>query len=240
MAENIGTAATPAYRSPATANRYLAALSSCFTHAVKRKHWLARSPVREVEKETEREGRKRFLSDAERAALLKACGESPLPELRLIVLLAVTTGMRRGEIMELRWPDVDLQRGYATLRDTKNGDTRVAKLMPDVIALLREHGKILRVDTDLMLPAKRKAQPLNFDHEFVAAVKAAEIEDFRFHDLRHSAASYLAMSGASLIDIAAVLGHRTLAMVKRYSHLTPQHQAAVLDRMHEKYFGNTA
>ena len=65
----------------------------------------------------------------------------------------------------------------------------------------------------------------------------AGLEDFRFHDLRHSAASYLAMSGASLMDIAAILGHKTLAMVKRYSHLSEQHTTAAVDRMAEKFLG---
>jgi len=239
LEENIGTEDAPVSRSPATVNRYLAALSSCFSYVVKRKHWISTNPMRGVAKESEGKGRERFLSDAERTALLEACGRSELPELRLVVLLALTTGMRRGEIMGLRWPDVDLQRGVATLRDTKNGDTRAARLMPDVAALLREHGKVRRFDTDLVFPRKRRAAPIDFDHPFADAVKAAGIEDFRFHDLRHTAASYLAMSGATLAEIATVLGHRTLAMVKRYSHLTEQHTAGVLDRMHGKYFGNT-
>jgi integrase len=65
----------------------------------------------------------------------------------------------------------------------------------------------------------------------------AGLDDFRFHDLRHSAASYLAMSGATLMDIAAILGHKTLAMVKRYSHLSEQHTTAAVDRMAEKFLG---
>ena len=71
----------------------------------------------------------------------------------------------------------------------------------------------------------------------LSALAAAEIEDFRFHDLRHSAASYLAMSGATLTEIAEVLGHKTLEMVKRYSHLTEQHTSAVVARMNEQIFG---
>ena len=70
------------------------------------------------------------------------------------------------------------------------------------------------------------------------AVKA-EIEDFRFHDLRHSAASYLAMNGASLAEIADVLGHKTLQMVKRYAHLSDQHTAGVVESMNDKIFGQT-
>src|SRR5215831_18311304 len=86
-------------RSPATVNRYLAALSKAFSNAVREWHWMQENPVRRVAKETEPQGRVRFLSDAEREALLSACPESALPVLHIIVLLALTTGMRRGELL---------------------------------------------------------------------------------------------------------------------------------------------
>ena len=79
-------------------------------------------------------------------------------------------------------------------------------------------------------------KPVWFDPAWYEALDKAKIQDFRFHDLRHTAASYLAMSGATVPEIAAVLGHRTLQMVKRYAHLSDQHTGAVIERMTRKYF----
>ncbi|MCB1770973.1 MAG: tyrosine-type recombinase/integrase, partial [Candidatus Competibacteraceae bacterium] len=79
--------------------------------------------------------------------------------------------------------------------------------------------------------------PAQFRHAWDIALEVAQIEDFHWHDLRHSAASYLAMSGATLQEIAAILGHKTLAMVKRYAHLSEPHTASVVNRMNAKIFG---
>ena len=106
--------------------------------------------------------------------------------------------------------------------------------------LLRKRKKIRRADTDLVFvtPQGRKA---SFPQRaWDKALAEAEVEDFRFHDLRHSAASELAMSGATLAEIAEVLGHKTLAMVKRYSHLTEQHTSKVVARMNQRIFGDDA
>lgn len=238
LAENLGSMGSPRYRAPATANRYLAALSAAFTRAVREWHWLRENPLRQVSKGKEHPGIVRFLSDSERAALLNACEGSRLPELHLIVLLALTTGMRRGEILGLRWPDVDLRRGQATLHNTKNIDRRSVPLVPHVVELLERKAKVRRLDTDRVFSQPGKDKPLEIDHWFDQAMAEAKITNFRFHDLRHTAASYLAMSGATTAEIAAVLGHRTLSMVKRYAHLSDAHTGAVVDRMTKKYFGD--
>lgn len=235
LRQKIGTKETPRHRSPATANRFLSALSKAFSDAVREWHWLHENPLRRVAKEQESPGRVRYLSDDERKALLDACKKSELPELYLIVLFAVTTGMRRGELLGLRWPDVDLERGVAVIQHTKNGDKRSVPIVPEVAALLREHGKVRRLDNDMVFPSPGK-RPVWFDPAWYAALDAAKVENFRFHDLRHTAASYIAMSHATLPEIAAVLGHRTLQMVKRYAHLSDQHTGAVIERMTKKYF----
>lgn len=235
LRENIGTKETPQHRSPATANRFLSALSKAFSDAVREWHWLHDNPLRRVAKEQESQGRVRYLSDKEREALLAACRKSELPELYLIVMLALTTGMRRGEILGLHWPDVDLERRLIVLNTTKNRDRRSVPIVPEVLDLLREHGKLRRLDNAMVFPSPGK-KPVWFDPAWYAALEAAKIEDFRFHDLRHTAASYLAMSGATTAELAAVLGHKTLAMVKRYAHLSDQHTGAVIERMTKKYF----
>ncbi len=235
LAENIGTRQQPRRRSPATVNRYLAALSKAFSVAVREWHWLTDNPVRRVSKEREAPGRVRYLSDDERKALLRACKQSALTELHLIVLLALTTGMRRGELLGLRWPDIDLKRSLIVLQKTKNGERRSVPVLGEVATLLRSHAKVRRLDSDLVF-AGASGRPVAFDAAWYAALERAGVEDFRFHDLRHTAASYLAMSGATTPEIAAVLGHKTLAMVKRYAHLSDQHTGALVERMAQKYF----
>jgi integrase len=234
-------------RSPATVIRYLAALSHAFTIAVKEWGWLEANPVLKVTKPKEPRGRVRFLSDdvinngtvidGERTRLLKACTASPCKHLYPVVILALSTGMRLNEIMTLTWDSVDLQRRRITLHETKNGERRVVPLVSKALDILREHAKVRRLDTNLVFPSNKTKKPLDLRAPWEAALKAAKIEDFRFHDLRHTAASYLAMNGASVAEIAEVLGHKTLQMVKRYSHLSEPHTAGVVERMNTKLFG---
>jgi integrase len=220
----------------------MAALSHAFTIAVREWGWIEDSPMRKVTKPKESRGRVRFLSDEERNRLLKACRESSNPYLYPVVVLALSTGMRRGEIMDLTWDKVDLSRGRAILHETKNGDYRAAPLAGHALELLKELAKVRRIDSNLLFPSKeiqpqKPQKPVDLRDPWDAAVERAGIHDFRFHDLRHSAASYLAMNGASLSEIAEVLGHKTLQMVKRYAHLSEGHTASVVASMNQKIFG---
>lgn len=224
-------------RAPATVNRYLSALGKAFSNAVQEWHWIKDNPMRQIAKAEEPRGRVRYLDDDERARLLDACRASEYKPLHLIVLFAMTTGMRRGELLGLRWPDIDLDRRIAILHHTKNGDRRSVPIVPEVVDLLREHGRVRKLGSDQIFVSEGAPEVNRFDNAWYAALKAAKVENFRFHDLRHTAASYLAMSGATTPEIAAVLGHRTLQMVKRYAHLSDQHTGEVVERMTRKYFG---
>jgi integrase len=235
-----GTTYRHSQRSPTTVVRYLSALSHCYGIAVTEWGWLEESPMRKVKKPRESRGRVRFLDDAERARLLAACKESSNPLLYPCVVLALSTGMRYSELMELRWPDANLKDGYVILQKTKNGDRRRVPLAGLGLELLRKHAKLRRLDTDLLFPSDHdKRKPYNTRSAFEFALKRAEITDFKWHDLRHCTASYLAMNGASLAEIAEVLGHKTLAMVKRYSHLSDGHVSNVVASMNEKVFGGS-
>src|SRR5262249_1774400 len=139
-------------------------------------------------------------------------------------------GARKMELLTLTWRDVDLQRGVITLHTTKNGERRVLPLAGPAMALMRQHAKVRRPDTPPVFPRSDGRKPLDIRSVWKTALKHANIVDFRFHDLRHSAASYLAMNGASLAEIAEILGHKTLAMVKRYAHLSEVHTAGVVAR----------
>jgi integrase len=182
-------------------------------------------------------GRVRFLSDEERDRLLEACRESQNPYLQTIVILALSTGARRGELLSLRWPDVDLKRCRLTLRETKNGETRSVPLTGNGLAVLTQHAEVRRRDTTLVFPDRTGSRPLGIRGAFDNAVERSGITDFHFHDLRHTFASYLAMQGASLLEIAEVLGHKTLNMVKRYAHLSEAHTRGVVERMNRAVFG---
>lgn len=221
-----------AKRTGATVNRYIAALSACLSYGVKTLQWLERNPCERITKPTENKGRVRFLTDDERTLLLDAC--KPHADLYLAVVLSLTTGARQGEIMSLRWGQIDFGRQIITLHETKNGERRSLPLVGEAFTLLQARGKVHNLTDDRIFPptAKaKKAECLDLRQPWEAALKTAKVEGFRWHDLRHTAASYLAMSGVSLVEIAKVLGHRTLAMVARYSHLSDGHIVATGEKL---------
>lgn len=221
-------------RSPATINRYHVAISSVFKEARKRWMWVTDNPARGVARGQENAGRVRYLSDQERADLLDACKNSDWDGLHLLVILALSTGARLGELWSLTWSSIDMQKGTALLEDTKNGERRMLPLVPTVQDALTDWGRIRTLGVDLVFPsANDPSVPVgeSFREHWNVALADAGITDFRFHDLRHSCASYLAMNGATLLEIADVLGHKTLAMVKRYSHLSTDHKTDLVNRV---------
>jgi integrase len=227
-------------RSAATVNRYVAALSAVMTYGIKEHSppLLTSNPVTSVSRKTEARGRTRFLSDDERARLLDACGKSSWHPLRALVLLAITTGARRSEMTSLHWSDVDLVAGRALVRKSKNHEQRLLILAGEALKALKAleaeraaKPKEERSDYAFPNPSGAPGAIKFFDDNWHAALDAAGIKGFRFHDLRHTTASYLAAQGRSLLEIADVLGHKTLAMVKRYSHLVVDHKADVIAEM---------
>lgn len=216
----------------------MAALSHAFSIAVREWEWVDDSPLRKVSKPKEPRGRVRFLSDDEREILLVACKQSEAPYLYPLVILALSTGARRGELLGLKWGDIDFQRETAILHETKNNERRSLPLTGLALKQAKKLASIRRIDSDLVFPDITGKKPIEIRPAWEQVLKEAGIKDFRFHDLRHSAASYLAMDGASLAEIAEVLGHKTLQMVKRYSHLTEQHTASVVGKMNKKIFGD--
>lgn len=221
-------------RSGSTVTRYLAALSHMFSVAMKEWQWVDNNPVTRISKPKPPPGRTRALDAAERKALLDACKASDSPFLHLIVVLALSTGMRSGEIRELRWKRVDLANGWLTLDRTKNGRARSVRLSGLALELMREHAKVREISTDLVFPGRTLLRPIELGKAWATAVKRAGLHDFRFHDLRHTAASMLAMNGATTTELAAVLGHRTLQMVQRYAHIADTHAGAIVEKMNAK------
>lgn len=224
--------------SSSTVNRYMAALSHAISVAVKEWGWLDDSPMTKIAKFKEPRGRVRYLSDEERDRLLQACRESANPYLYCIVVMAISTGARKMELLRLKWKDVDFKRQIIILHETKNDERRSLPLVEYALELLKQHSDKYQLNkNDYVFPSKNGLLPMDIRTPWETVLKKAELEDFRFHDLRHCAASYLAMNGASTHEIAKVLGHKTLSMVKRYSHLSDSHTAEIVARMNNKIFG---
>lgn len=225
-------------RSPSTVVRYLAALSHALTVATKEWGWIEDSPISKVTKPKEPRGRVRFLDDTERKALLLACHESSNPYLYIAFVLALSTGMRQGELMNLTWEDIDFFKGRITLHETKNGERRVIPLKGLALELLQKHFANRQLDIGLAFPSKENPhKPMDLRFPWEQALIKAKVKNYKWHDNRHSCASALLMNQASLAEIAEILGHKTLSMVKRYSHLSETHTSNVVERMNQQLFG---
>lgn len=216
-------------KSTATLNRYMVAIAAVFTWAIEQrltpKGWV--HPCRGIKRLGESDGRVRFLDADERTRLFTTCRESLYPRLYALVLMAMLTGARKGELLALRWRDLDLAGGLASLGKTKNGDRRTLVLLPQLVDALRRFSQ----DPDRFVfgsVRSRFQKPGSIDSAWRDAVARAKVRDFRFHDLRHCCASYLAQAGTPLNVIAEVLGHRKLDMTRRYSHLTTQTKASAM------------
>lgn len=221
-------------RNPSTVNRYLSALGKALTVAVKEWGWIEDSPMRNVTKPSESEGRERFLSFDEKDRLLKACRESRNPNLLPIVSLALTTAMRFGEIAGLRWQDIDFDQRTITLSRTKNGDRRIIPLTDEAGEIFKGCQTFGSQSDEFVFRSNRNMivqQKVTIREAFEKALERAEIKNFRFHDLRHTAASYMAMSGATQGELMAILGHRSPSMTRRYAHYSQEHLKIVLDRV---------
>jgi integrase len=225
-------------RSPSTANRYLAALSGAFSIAVKEWNWLKENPVSKISKYKEAKPRERFLTKEEIEKLLAICKSSLSPHLYAVTLFAICSGARKGEILGLAWKDVDFERQTATLRETKNGETRTIPLSTPIVACLLDERKKRTRLSEYVFPSEDGTHPADIRTAWENAIQEAEL-DICFHTLRHTAASHLTMGGASMIEVGSILGHKTLAMVKRYSHLSVAATAKVLNRMNEEVLGKT-
>ena len=223
-------------RQPATTVRYLASLSHVLSIAVDDWAWLPENPVRKVRKPKQPRGRLRFLDDDERVRLLNACRESTSTTLYPSVVLALATGMRRGEIFSLRWHQVDLELGTITLHDTKNGERRSVYLSGYPLKVLRTWASSAPQPSAHVFPGSRAGAGRDITKPWDTALKRAGIEGFRFHDLRHTTASTLAMGGKSMVEIGEVLGHKSPQMTKRYAHLSGSHTRNVLAGMVSQFW----
>lgn len=173
------------------------------------------NPVLAVRKPAPGKARDRRLLPDEEKRLLGECA----PVLKAIILFALETGMWRGEIQKLRWKDVELIKCTAQLLDTKNREDRTIPLSSRAIAVLKG---LPRNINGKLFPGT------DISHSFTAACKRAAIKDLRFHDLRHEATSRFFEKGLNPMQVSAITGHKTLQMLKRYTHLRAEDLAKLL------------
>ncbi len=206
---------------PATINRFLATIKHMFTKAVE---WdmveeEVYKRVRKVKLLEENNRRLRFLSQEECQKLMESCDKHLLP----IVVTALNTGMRKGEVLSLKWDNVDMKHGFILLDRTKNGERReipINETLREVFQSLprRLDGKFVFYDPKTGSPYQ------DIKHSFGSALRRAGIQDFHFHDMRHTFASHLVMQGVDITTVKELLGHKTLTMTLRYAHLAPSHK----------------
>jgi integrase len=218
---------------PATYNRHLAVLSSIMDFATRQQEddavtdqYINENPCKKVRSLQLDNKIVRYLSDDEKPRLIRAAQEIG-GKFYLKVLMALTTGMRKGELDQLRWCDIDYERGLALLHDTKNGEARHTPI-PDVT--MAEILKYRENCNGLVFPSPTKPnKPFDYRKKWASCLKAANIEVFRWHDLRHDTASTLARDGRTLKEIAEILGHKSLISTDRYAHLCTEHKSQLLN-----------
>jgi len=218
----------PEELSNTTINKYKKLVSVVFNYGI-RELGLLDNPTRYIRSLPEKKGRTRYLSDNERERLFKACRDSKWDKLYLLVLMAITTGARRGELLSLRWDSVDIGKQTAYVMTSKNGEPKVLPLTNSVIGELNKFGP--NANSLIFCSEIKPDKPYFFYKQWDRVRKEAELIDFRFHDLRHTTASYLAQNGATLLEIADVLGHKQIEVTKRYSHLCIEHKSSLINRV---------
>ena len=216
----------------------LALLSHLFNIAIR--EWrmgLIYNPVAAVRKPASGPGRNRRLLPDEEKALLAACDQASNPMLGWMVRTAIYTGMRAGEIRSLRRDQVNLARRIITLNKTKNGSARTVPLTQRAVKVFQEAlaHPIRPKDTDLVYwgePGRDgQRRPYEYNSSWRRALKRAGITDLRFHDLRHEAVSRLVEAGLGDQEVAAISGHKSMQMLRRYTHLRAEDLVARLDQV---------
>jgi integrase len=221
---------------PATVRHHLMMLKHTFTMAVK---WglLPSNSLRDVHLPVKvNNARLRYLSPEEIDRLLAVCPT----HLKRLVLTALHAGMRKTEILTLRWEQVNLEQRFVLLLDTKNGESRGVPLTETIGGVLREirsEQEQAGLSSPWVFPNPLTGKPYRHDIKtaWYTALKKTEITDFRFHDLRHTCASYLRMQGVDLLTIAEILGHKDLKMTRRYAHVAPTHRLAAIEKLELAY-----
>jgi integrase len=197
-----------------------------------------------VENDTKQ--RDRVLSADERQRLLKACQESHWEKLYLLVLMAMTTGARKGELLKLRWCDIDFKNNSTYLADTKNGESKELHFPPPVMIELK---RLQEIGSGLIFVGGNSDEPMDFRKAWFKALKVANISDkdvmnpdgsvklekFTFHCLRHGFCSALSDSGKEINQIAKLAGHKSIQTTMRYIHQGREQKRQIVDELAQTF-----
>ncbi len=204
---------------PATINKELGLMRHAFNIGIREWEWCRENPVARIAMEPVYNQVDHWLSEEKETKLLRASPQW----LREIIIFALNTGMRRGEILALRWDDVDLACGTLVVMKSKNRERRTIPLNKSVFELLMskqartpKHNPVFSTSKGTLLIGR------NLMRSYYIALEKAEIQDFRFHDLRHTFATRLVQRGVDIYKVQRLLGHKTPAMTQRYAHHSPE------------------
>ncbi len=230
---------------PATINHRRTILRHAFNLAIREWQWCRENPAERVSRDKVKNERDRWLTLEEESALLECCILHPTGKdntiesrywLQEIVIFALNTGMRQDEILSLEWPNADLFRKTVLVVKSKNGEKRTIPMNQKVFELLKAKARAKKADVKYVFASEAGTKVLrrNLTRAFYNAMDRAKIEDFKFHDLRHTFATRLAQSGIDLYMISKLLGHKDIKMTQRYAHHCPDSLRSgveVLDRI---------
>lgn len=218
---------------PATVNREVACLKAIFNKAILWGKFKGENPVsKKIKLFKEENAIVRYLSKAEILELLKHCDNKNLLNM---VICALNTGMRRSEIFKLKWTDVDLKNGLIRVEYGKNNKQRFIPInaqLEDTLRDIRAEEKTLDCSYVFNHNGNRYT---DIKKPFQRTLKKASIENFRFHDLRHTFASHLVMSGVPLNTVRELLGHSTMEMTLRYAHLSNENKKQAISYLQFRY-----
>ena len=205
---------------PATINRELASLKKAFNLARREWEWCDENPVCRVSMEQEHNTRDRWLTADEEARIVSTAAAW----LRELIVFAIHTGMRQGEILGLTWTGVDLFRRTVTVFKSKNGERRTLPLNQTALDLLKHKAGSRSLDTELVFPSKAQTRlnASNISRSLNLALEKAKMTDFHFHDLRHTCATRMVQAGVDLYKVQRLLGHKSPIMTQRYAHHYPE------------------
>lgn len=218
-------------KKPSTYNKHHAVLSAIFDFAITKEEetgetYIETNPVKKVRKKSLDNLRVRYLSDDEKKRLIASCREIG-GRFYLAFLLGLSTGLRKSNVLHLRWSDVDFERSLLIIGKTKNGEPITQPVPSVVLAELKKHRQ---VGSGYIFQSEVKEDvPAEYKNQWNKARAMARVENFRWHDLRHDVASTLARDGRSLIEIGHALGHKSIQSTARYAHLSTQHTAKLLN-----------
>jgi len=253
-------------RSGATVNRFLGVLSAVFSYAIRELHWIQSNPLSQVQKFKENNDRIRWLNDEEREQLFAGLEKSESRELKDLVIFCLATGCRKGEALGLTWDDIDFESGsieFKSVRrrvlcseafiDEKTGQVNLSFKKNQHDAGLKNKSKIKKLSIDdpafspLVTILKERKFRLQSESNFVFPhdprhawqnlIKRTGLKDFKFHDLRHTCASYAIQAGKTLLEVAVQLGHESLVSAKRYAHHDPKANVGTGAAVASRLFG---